>query len=102
MWRNGWHRANCGHGILRWHPRRPQSIRRVQTNQAAAPQNIPQPPLSAVLKHAFAASVPLIGFGFMDQIVMVTVRNASTFPNCHIVCLFSPQRATFSRLRSKS
>eukprot|EP00035_Acanthoeca_spectabilis_P038380 m.52612 g.52612 ORF g.52612 m.52612 type:complete len:400 (+) comp9115_c0_seq1:153-1352(+) len=73
MWRNGWHRANCGHGILRWHPRRPQSIRRVQTNQAAAPQNIPQPPLSAVLKHAFAASVPLIGFGFMDQIVMVTV-----------------------------
>jgi len=31
------------------------------------------PPLRGLLKHALAAAVPFVGFGFMDELVMITV-----------------------------
>eukprot|EP00037_Helgoeca_nana_P023601 m.245524 g.245524 ORF g.245524 m.245524 type:complete len:397 (+) comp26406_c1_seq1:191-1381(+) len=47
--------------------------RRVHTQTAGVVPSAPQPRFSQLVKHGFAAAVPMIGFGFMDQLVMITV-----------------------------
>ena len=65
----------CGRFLLRPRPALSARLRRLSVT-AAHPPAVPEPSVLQLRRHALACAVPMVGFGFMDNLVMIQAGDA--------------------------
>ena len=68
----------CGRFLLRPRPALSARLRRLSVTVAhpAHPPAVPEPSVLQLRRHALACAVPMVGFGFMDNLVMIQAGDA--------------------------